>query len=438
MASAVLLDLSPLRDDRTFRNLFVARTILLSGVGVVLVTVPLEVYARTGSTLAVSAVAAVESLAFLVGFLGGGVLADRGDRWRLVIVSWLVCGLAFAALAGNAVWVSSTVLTAVFVAINGLSGAVCLTAMLAVIPAIVDREKMHAVGALNTVSLRLGSVLAPAVGGLVFAASSAAWNYGAGAAAAFLTWVLLLVSPPPGTGGRAGAAAPTELTELTGPTESTGPTGPTERESPLRALRTGARFVVREPVVLGVMVAGVVGMLGGGSVVLVPAFVEARFGGSPVAVGLIYSALSVGLVAGSLGSGWVRGRARPGLLLLGLMIACFACYVAAGAAPTLLLVLVAFVAAGATNALEEVLRYTLLQLRSPDALLGRVNSLFSAQGMAGAAVGAVVAGVVGGLVGAADALWIYNTVLAGLAVVTAAALGPLRAATRESIERKLA
>lgn len=419
MASAVLLDLSPLHDDRTFRNLFVARTILLSGVGVVLVTVPLEVYARTGSTLAVSAVAAVESVAFLVGFLGGGVLADRVDRWRLVIVSWLVSGLAFAALAGNAVWVSSTVLTAVFVAINGLSGAVCLTAMLAVMPSIVDRAKLHAVGALNTVSLRLGSVLAPAVGGLVFAVSSAAWNYGAGAAAALLTWVLLLVSPPPGTGGRTGAPAPAE---------------PAEQESPLRALRTGARFVAHEPIVRGVMVAGLVGMLGGGSVVLVPAFVDARFGGSPVAVGLIYSALSVGLVAGSLGSGWVRDRTRPGLLLLGLMVACFGCYTAAGAAPTLLLVLAAFVAAGATNALEEVLRYTLLQLRSPDALLGRVNSLFSAQGMAGAAVGAVVAGIAGALVGAADALWIYNAVMAGVAVLTAILLGPLRGATRESIE----
>ena len=99
-----------------------------------------------------------------------------------------------------------------------------------------------------------------------------------------------------------------------------------------------------------------------------------------------------------------------------------------------MLVLAALVAAGATNALEEVLRYTLLQLRTPDELLGRVNSLFQAQGMTGAAIGAVVAGAVGGLVGAADALWVYNAGLAGVAVLTAAVLGPLRRATRESIE----
>src|SRR2546421_8992505 len=143
----MLLDLSRLRDSRTFRNLFVARTILLFGVGIVAVTVPLEVYARTGSTPAVSAVAAIESAAFLVGFLGAGVLADRSDRWRLVIVTWLVCGLTFAGLAVNAVWVGSTVLTGAFVALNGLSGAVCLTAMLAGMPAIVDRGRLHSGGA---------------------------------------------------------------------------------------------------------------------------------------------------------------------------------------------------------------------------------------------------------------------------------------------------
>ena len=185
------------------------------------------------------------------------------------------------------------------------------------------------------------------------------------------------------------------------------------------------------------MLAGIVGMVGGGSFVLLPAFVAARFDGAPAAVGAMYSALSAGLVVGSLASGWVRRHSRPGRLLLGLMVVCFGCFAAAGAAPTLVLVLAALVAAGATNALEEVLRYTLLQLRTPDELLGRVNSLFSAQAMTGAAIGAVVAGAVGGLAGAADALWIYNALMAGVAVLTTAALGPLRRATRDMIEKEL-
>jgi MFS transporter, ENTS family, enterobactin (siderophore) exporter len=433
---SLLLDISPLRDDRTFRNLFVSRTILLFGVGVVAVTVPLEVYARTGSTPTVGLVAAVEATAFLVGFLGGGVLVDRTDRWRLVKITWALSGVSFALLAVNAAIWQSTGLTALFVATNGLTGSVSLTAMLAVMPSIVDRAKLHAVGALNTVSLRLGSVVAPVVGGLTFAVGSAAWNYAAGAVAALVTWVLLHLSPPPGR-GRTRPGVPTDEPpphEL--PPHEPPPAG-LAPESPLRALVTGARFVLREPVVLGVMVAGLVGMVGGGSIVLVPALVAARFGGAPGAVGLIYAALALGLVAGSLGSGWVRGHPRPGLLLLGLMVVCFGCYALAGAAPVLVLTLAALVAAGATNALEEVLRYALLQLRTPNALLGRVNSLFSAQAMGGAAVGAVVAGVVGGLVGDADALWVYNAAMGVAALVVGALLRPLRRATRESVEERV-
>ncbi|MBO4236239.1 MFS transporter [Pseudonocardia alni] len=450
--ASLLVDVSPLREDRTFRNLFVARTVLLFGVGIVAVTVPLEVYARTGSTPVVGMVTAIESAAFVVGYLGGGVLADRVDRWLLVRVTWLVSGTTFAGLAVNAAWIGSTPLTAALVAANGLSGATCITAMLAVTPSIVDRAKLHAVGALNTVSLRLGAVVAPAVGGIVFAVASAAWNYTAGALAAVATWVLLMVAPPPGRGRTAAAGSPPPAGPAPGspgpPGTADGPgadatgdrpvaDGPPEpAEGPLAALRSGARFAVREPVVSGVMVAGLVGMIGGGSFVLVPAFVEARFGGSSTVVGLMYSALAAGVVLGSLGSGWVRRSPRPGRLLLVLMVACYACYALAGAAPTVGLVLAALVAAGATNAIEEVLRYTLLQLRTPDALLGRVNSLFAAQAMTGAAIGAVVAGSVGGVVGDGDALWVYNTVTGLVAAATGLLLGPLRRVTRASIEEE--
>ncbi|WP_224402687.1 MFS transporter [Pseudonocardia sp. ICBG1034] len=450
--ASLLVDVSPLREDRTFRNLFVARTVLLFGVGIVAVTVPLEVYARTGSTPVVGMVTAIESAAFVVGYLGGGVLADRVDRWLLVRVTWLVSGTTFAGLAVNAAWIGSTPLTAALVAANGLSGATCITAMLAVTPSIVDRAKLHAVGALNTVSLRLGAVVAPAVGGIVFAVASAAWNYTAGALAAVATWVLLMVAPPPGRGRTAAAGSPPPAGPAPGApgppgtadgpgTDATGDRpvadGPPEpAEGPLAALRSGARFAVREPVVSGVMVAGLVGMIGGGSFVLVPAFVEARFGGSSTVVGLMYSALAAGVVLGSLGSGWVRRSPRPGRLLLVLMVACYACYALAGAAPTVALVLAALVAAGATNAIEEVLRYTLLQLRTPDALLGRVNSLFAAQAMTGAAIGAVVAGSVGGVVGDGDALWVYNTVTGLVAAATGLLLGPLRRVTRASIEEE--
>jgi hypothetical protein len=50
----------------------------------------------------------------------------------------------------------------------------------------------------------------------------------------------------------------------------------------------------------------------------------------------------------------------------------------------------------------------LLQIRTPDAMLGRVDSVFSAQNMSGAAVDAVIAGVCGSVTGPAQAFRIHN------------------------------
>jgi MFS transporter, ENTS family, enterobactin (siderophore) exporter len=412
-ARSLLVDIGPLTQSPAFRRIFIARSVMLFGVGMVGVTVPVHVYALTGSTARVGYVASVEGLAFFAGFLFGGVLADRFDRWALIRASWLLSMVSFAGLATNAALLGAVWPIAVLVALNGLSGAIGITAMLAVLPSLVSRSKLHAVGALNTLSMRSGAVLAPVAGGAVVAVAGARWSYAAGAIAALCTTPLIR---------RARSGPPEPAAEPDAPVEPL--------EGPLRALWTGYRFIVRDRVVLGVMAAGVVGMLGGGSVVLIPAFVRARFGDEATVVGLMYSALSLGLVVGSVASGWVRTMARPGRLLLLMMILCFLCYAGAGASPTVLLVLSCLVAAGAVNSVEEVLRYALLQLHTPDELLGRVNSVFSAQNMSGIAVGALVAGGTGAWLGPTTAFWAYNLAMAAVSVLVLAALPTLRRSER--------
>jgi MFS transporter, ENTS family, enterobactin (siderophore) exporter len=406
---SMIVDVSPLRESRTFRRLFIGRTILILGVGFVAITVPLEMYSQTNSTAQVGLVASVESIAFLVGFLSGGVLADRGDRWTVLPVSVAVCALSFVGLTLNAAWSDVQWPIFILVAVNGVSGAIGITAVLAVLPSVAGREKFHAVGALNALSVRCGAVFAPLAGGVVFAALGAAWNFGFAAVFGILSVPLFL--------------RPRDQVPREEPVAG-------DTEGPIRSLWTGYQFIVRDRVVLGVMVAGVVGMLGGGVLVMIPAFVDARFGGNSTVVGLIYSALSVGSIIGAVGSGWVRTVARPGLLLLAMMLACFILYTAAGISSTVILVLLFIGLGGAALSMEEVLRYALLQLRTPDELLGRVNSAFAAQSMTGAAVGALVAAAFSGVVGPSDAFWVYNAAMALVSVVVMLALPGLRRTER--------
>ena len=426
MSRSVLVDISPLRESPAFRRLFVARTVMLFGVGMVALTVPVDVFGRTGSTVQVGGVASVEGIAFFAGFMFGGVLADRFDRWRLIQFARLGSVSSFAGLTVNALLGGPVWLVAALVALNGLSGASGITAMMAILPGLVDRAKLHAVGALNTLSLRLGTVLAPVAGGAVVALAGPAWSYGLGAVAALLTAPLLRrpdtvvpAGPVPAETASAGTAS---IETASAETASIA----VARETPLRALLTGYRYIVRDRVVFGVMAAGVVGMIGGGSMVLIPALVTAKVGNQPTVVGMVYSAMSLGMVAGAVGSGWIRRAPRPGLLLLLMMILCFLCFAAAGAAPLIPLVLVSIVAAGAVNSVEEVLRYALLQLRTPEHLLGRVNSVFAAQNMCGVAVGSMVAGLIGAWLDAETAFWSYNLVMAGVSVLVLLLLPALR------------
>lgn len=399
---AILVDTAPLRDNPDFRNLFLSRTAMLFGAGTALFALPIDVYRTTGSVAVVGAAEAVGGAAFLVGFLVGGVLADRMSRGRLVRMSRLVNSVAFAGLTVNAASWNALWPVFVLLAANGIAAGIGISALTALLTTLVERDQLHAVGALNTLAMRASHIVAPVLGGALVAVAGAAWAYGTAAALALVTYPVL---------HRVRAL------------DTAGPTHP---ERPIRALVTGYRFIGKQPVVRGVMTAGIIGMLGGGTFVLFPALVEACFGNEPIVVGLMFSAGSAGTVAGTLASGRLRDATRPGLLLLTTMVIAFVLLAAVGAVPILPLVLVLLFAAGAVNAVEEILRYTLLQLNTPPDLLGRVNGAFAAQNMAGIAVGVLIAGTIGEWLAPQNAILVINLVLAAISLITLAVLTDLR------------
>ncbi len=99
---AVLIDITPLRVSVPFRRIFVARLISLVGIGMLLVSVPVQVYNLTGSSMQVGTATAVTGLATFLGMPLGGVLADRFDRRSLILVGRSAAALAFMGLAANA------------------------------------------------------------------------------------------------------------------------------------------------------------------------------------------------------------------------------------------------------------------------------------------------------------------------------------------------
>ena len=71
-------------------------------------------------------------------------------------------------------------------------------------PALVGRENLMQAGAITMLTVRLGSVISPMIGGLLLATGGVAWNYGLAAAGTFIT--LATVVKPSGVATATAAA----------------------------------------------------------------------------------------------------------------------------------------------------------------------------------------------------------------------------------------
>lgn len=99
---SILIDLSPLRESAPFRRIFTARLISLVGIGMLMVSVPIQMYDLTTSSAHVGGATAVTGISTFVGMLIGGALADKYDRRIMILIGRTGAMLAFAGLAANA------------------------------------------------------------------------------------------------------------------------------------------------------------------------------------------------------------------------------------------------------------------------------------------------------------------------------------------------
>ncbi|MFJ4029013.1 MULTISPECIES: enterobactin transporter EntS [unclassified Paenarthrobacter] len=407
-----VLDTSPLRISPAFRRIFIARTISIFGLGMLAVAIPVQVFELTDSTLHVGMAASIEGICAFAGLLFGGVAADRFDRRTIIIASRVLGGLGFAVLALNA-WVPEPSLATIYLvgAIDGFFGGFSVTALMAVTPSLIPRDKLPAAGALNLLSVRLGTMISPAIGGLVIAAGGVGWNYAGAAGTTFLTILLLLGLPP-------------MRPEKSG-----------EPQHPLRSAIEGASFVYRNRIVRSVVLIGTLETAASGVRVLLPALAVAAFGVGPEGTGLLYSAVPVGAVAATLLSGWVGDLKHPGRAMLLLATGSFAALAILGLCRDLVHALIALAIFGALSSLSSILQYSLVQQHTPDRLLGRVNALWMAQEVGAESGGALALGGLGKLVAASSALTVFGAAAAAAGLAGLLGFRSLTAAAPATAEQ---
>ena len=380
-----------------FVKLWAASTTSALGSGLALIAAPLYVASRTSSPLIVSGATGVAWLPWLLFALPGGVLVDRVDRRRLmVLIDWTRVAAMAVLAAAIATGHGSIALLYVVLFVINTGEIVFRSASQAMIPAVVPRARLErANGWLTGGDTLMQGMLAGPLAGFLFAV--AVWIPFFVNAGTYLASAVLI-------GLVAGTYRSSRATATSGPDDAAAARG-------LRSVRAdiaeGFGWLMRQRVLrtMSILIGLLNVTLTAATAVLV-LLARERLGLGSVGYGLLFTCIAgggiLGAVIGDRLIGWVTATWT---IRIGLLVEAGTHLALATSRDAYLVGLVLF-AFGVHSSLWTIVGSSLRQRLTPPEMLGRVGStgLFIAAG--GNCVGAVLGGVIASNFGLTAPYWI--------------------------------
>ena len=292
----------------------------------------------------------------LVFHLCGGVLADRTDRLRLLIGTQALTALVLTIAFGLTMlgWVRLEHLL-VLAALSNTFRAFDEPSRLALIPQLIDRERLANAIALGSIPWQAGRMLGPSIAGILIAAFGGAVGFGLAAGASGVALVLY------------------------GRLQVYGRTPTSDGRPVLRQFTDGLSFVARNFVFTSLIGLALFNSVFGLSyVTLLPIFADWYFHAGSSGYGLLNAAHGLGALGGTLTVATVASRIpRPGTALL-LGAACMGLLLMAfSQSPAMWVALPLLALVGFSNTFYLTQVSTFIQQGVPDQLRGRVLSIYS-------------------------------------------------------------
>ena len=381
----------PARDPYvTFRNPSVGRYLagnVLATLGQQMQTVAVgwDLYERTHSAWALGLVGLMQVIPIIVFTLPSGQIVDRYDRRRVLMAANLVMALGSLGLAASSYWGApiSAIYASLF--IFGSGRAFQGPSKQALLPLLVPTDQFTNAVTWNSGGWQAAAVLGPALGGKLLEWTHSPMPVYLTAAAAALTFFAL-----------AGTLRPRSQASPGRPTSWDG-------------LLDGFVFVTRTKVLMAAITLDLFAVLLGGATTLLPVYAKDILHVGPDGYGWLLSAQAIGAVTMSIAIAHRAPFERAGRTLLWAVTGFGLATIVFGLSHSYALSFAMLLIAGALDSISVVIRLALAQLKTPDALRGRVssvNSLFIGtsnelggfeSGAVASAFGPVVSVVAGGI-----------------------------------------
>ncbi len=335
-----------------FSRFAASYVLAIVGSQVLSATIQWDVYQRTKDPLAIGLVGLINAIPVILLALPAGHVADRYSRKRVLLITQVPLTATPLALwvlnAWNPQGVSLSV-TFSLLGANALALTFALPARAAILPNLVPRSAYPNAFAWMSSLFETAAWVGPAVSGMLIV-FGVTWAYLVSGLCLLGCFGITLLLP------------------------SDAPREPATQEPGGRTLSAGLRFVFDSPLLLAAMTLDLLAVLLGGATYLLPVFAE-RLGVGSIGYGWMRAAPALGAFAMAVFQAHRSPMTRAGRTLL-LSVATFgAATVVFGLSQNFWLSLAMLVLIGASDNISVIIRQTLVQSLTPDAMRGRVSAV---------------------------------------------------------------
>ena len=345
-----------LLQDRRFAPFLAARTAAALASQMQVVALGWQIYALTGRPLALGLLGAAQFLPVVCLVFVAGHVLDRFDRGRIARLCMAIDAMGSLALAVlSARHALTPGLIYVLVALFGAARAFEQPAMQALLPTLVSRARYPKAAALSSSFFTTATIVGPSLGGLLYGIRPEV-PY-AVAAALYVAGTMAL--------GLVTRAAP-----IVAAAEA-----PVRPPVTLAAVFGGVAFLRQRPEILGAISLDLFAVLLGGATALLPVYARDILHAGPLGLGFLRAAPAVGALAVSLVLARFPVRGRAGAVMFASVTVFGLATIVFGLSRSLPVSVMALAVAGGADVVSVVIRSTLIQLRTPDEMRGRVAAV---------------------------------------------------------------
>jgi MFS family permease len=359
-----------------------------------------EVFAITKDPFSIGLIGLVEFVPAVIMAIYSGYIIDKSDKKKLLHYSLagnLVLTILFAYITSEhalSILNKSTVLIAVYMIafLTGVARAFSGPTSFALVSMLVPKQKLPNATSWHSSSWQIAAVSGPAIGGLLYGEK--------GITFAFIIMIIMLtlsvlllffIKPKP-------------------------PAVLLQKEPMLKSIQQGFKFVWQSKEILGVLSLDLFAVFFGGATALLPYFSDQILKTGPEGLGILRSAPGIGAILVMLIINFIPMKKDQGRIMLycvagfGLMMIVF------GLSTFFWISFAALLISGVLDGISVIVRSTVLQLKTPENMKGRVSSLNSIFIISSNELGAFESGFASRLMGVVPAVVFGGTMTIGIVV----------------------